>query len=135
MSDVEIPSCAIAETATGSALAPPLATKPPCEIVRRPDGSFDVVTNDDVIEAWDRETVLSYRQGVPASGKAFRNRWALVDVGYLVGQMLILAQEHKLQNPKDILIPLIKKHIRNRDGMAETLLEGFDIDSMNLPRI
>ena len=113
-----------------SALAPPLATKPLCEIVRKPDGSFDVVTNTDVIESWDRETVRSYKQGLATSGKAFRNRWAFTDVGYLIGQMLILTQEHKLQNPKDILIPLIKKHIRNRAGEAEILLEGFDIDGI-----
>lgn len=111
------------------ALAPPLATKPLCEIVRKPDGSFDVVTNTDVIKSWDRETVRSVRQG-ETLGKTFRNRWAFVDVGYLIGQMLILTQELKLQNPKDILIPLIKKHIRNRAGEAEMLLEGFGIDGI-----
>jgi signal transduction histidine kinase/ubiquinone/menaquinone biosynthesis C-methylase UbiE len=111
-------------------LAPPLATKPPCEIVQKSDGSYDVVTNNNVIESWDRETARSYGQGLAASGKDFRNRWAFVDVGYLIGQMLILTREHKLQNPKDILIPLIKKHIRNRDGKAEILLEGYDIDGI-----
>jgi len=47
-----------------SALAPPLAIKPPCEIVQRTDGSYDVVTNNDVLEAWDKEIVGSYKQGV-----------------------------------------------------------------------
>ncbi len=112
-----------------SALAPPLATKPPCQIVRNPDGSFDLATNNDVIESWSKETVRSVKTG-KTLGKAFRNRWAFVDVSYLIGQMLILTQEHKLQNPKDILIPLLKKHIRNRDGEAEILLEGFNIDGI-----
>ena len=112
-----------------SALAPPLATKPPCQIIQKSDGSFDVVTNDDIIKAWDREPATSVQQG-EAPGKTFRNRWAFVDVSYIIGQMLILTQEHKLQNPKDILIPLIKKHIRNRSGEEEMLLEGFNIDGI-----
>lgn len=109
---------------------PPLATKPPCEIhYDKATGTCDVVTNNDVVEAWDRETVRNVRQG-ETLGKSFRNRWAFVDIGYLIGQMLILAREHKLQNPREILIPLIKKHIRNRDGKAEILLEGFNIDGI-----
>jgi radical SAM superfamily enzyme YgiQ (UPF0313 family) len=111
------------------ALAPPLATKPPCQIVQKEDGSFDVVTNTDAIESWDRETVRSVQQG-ETLGTAFRNRWAFIDVSFLIGQMLILARDHKLQNPKDILIPLIKKHIRNRNGEAEILLEGYSIDGI-----
>jgi len=115
--------------ANNFALAPPLTTNPPCEILYdKKTGTCDVVTNDDVIEAWDRETVRSYGQDVTASGKAFRNRWAFVDVSYLIAQMLILTQEHKFQNPKEILIPLIKRHIRNRGNMAEILLEGYDIE-------
>ena len=61
------------------ALAPPLATKPHCQIVQKEDGSFDVVTNTDAIESWDRETVRSVRQG-ETLGTAFRNRWAFIDV-------------------------------------------------------
>ncbi len=110
-------------------LAPPLATKPPCEIVRNLDGSFNIMTNNDLIEAGDRELVRSVRAD-EALGKTFRNRWAFADVSYLIGQMLILTQEHKLQNPKDILIPLIKKHIHNRSGESEILLEGYDIDGI-----
>lgn len=124
-----MPAYAAPDTASDFALAPPLATKPPCQIVQKSDGSFDVVTNNDAIESWGKEAVRSVRQG-EALGKAFRNRWAFVDVSYLIGQMLILARDHKLQNPKEILIPLIKKHIRNRAGMAEMLLEGYDIDGI-----
>lgn len=111
------------------ALAPTLAAKPICEIVRKPDGSFDVVTNDSVIRSWDKETVRSVKTG-ESLGRAFRNRWAFVNMGYLMGQMLMLTQEHNLQDPKDILIPLIKKHISSRAGEAEILLEGFDIDGI-----
>lgn len=124
-----IPCYAIADTTSDFALAPPLATKPPCEIIQRSDGTWDVVTNGDVIRSWDKETTRSAQQG-DTLGKAFRNRWAFVDVGYLIAQMLILAREHKLHNPKNILIPLIKKHIRNRDGEAEILLEGYNIDGI-----
>ena len=127
LSGAGIPSYAVADP-SDAALAPPLFTKRPCEIVRNPDGSLDVVTNNDVIEAWDRETVRSYGQGVTASGDASRNRWAYVDIGILIGQMLILTQdkEHKLHNPKDRLIYLIKKHIRNRNGESEILLEEIN---------
>ncbi len=109
----DAPSYAITDASRDFALAPPLATKPPCEIVRNDDGSFDVVTNN-----------------ITASGKVFRNRWAFVDVSYLISQMLILTEEHKLHNPKDILKPLIKKHIRNRNGEAEMLLERYAIDGI-----
>lgn len=119
-------SYAVTDVSSDFALAPPLATKPPCEIVRNADGSFGVVTNTDVIESRDIETIRQDK----TLGKSFRNRWAFVDIGYLIAQMLILTQEHKLRNPKDILIPLIKKHIRNRDGEAEILLEGFNIDGI-----
>lgn len=124
-----IPSYAITDTVSDFALAPPIATKPPCQIVQKSNGSYDVVTNTDVIESWDKETTRSVKAD-ETLGKAFRNRWAYMDVSYLIAQMLILTQEHKLRNPKDILIPLIKKHIRNRDGLAETMLEGYDIDGI-----
>lgn len=126
-------SYAVTDGSSDFALAPPLATKPPCEIVRNADGSFGVVTNTDVIEFRGKETVRSVRQD-ETLGKSFRNRWAFVDVGYLIAQMLILTQEYKLQNPKDILIPLIKKHVRNRDGETEILLEGFNIDGIEEAR-
>ena len=144
LSGAGIPSYAVADP-SDAALAPPLFTKRPCEIVRNPDGSLDVVTNNDVIEAWDRETIRSVNAG-ETLGEFNRNRWAYMEVGILIGQMLILTQdkEHKLHNPKDILIPLIKKHIRNRKGeslhhsglrpsgagQAEILLEGYDIDGI-----
>ena len=122
LSGAGISSYAITDTASDFALSPPLATKPPCEIrYDEKTGTCDFVTNSDVIGSWDRETVRSVNKG-ETLGKAFRNRWAFVDVGYLIGQMLILTQQHKLQNPKDILIPLIKKHIRNRDAEAEMIL-------------
>ncbi|MFH1189802.1 MAG: ATP-binding protein [Candidatus Omnitrophota bacterium] len=89
-----------------------------------------VFTNYNVIEFWNKETIRSYEQGVTAVGKSFRNRWAFVDISFLIGQMLVLTREHKLQNPKNILIPLIKKHIRNRNGESEILLEGYDIDAI-----
>lgn len=132
LSGAGIPSYAVTNP-SDSALAPPLATKPPCEIVQKPDGSYDVVTDNGVIESWDRETVRSVKTGETLS-KAFRNRWAFVDVSYLTGQMLILTQQHNLQNPKDILIPLLKKHIQNRDSMAEIRLEGFEIDRIEAVR-
>lgn len=109
---------------------PPLATKPPCEIhYDETTGACSVVTDDALVEAWDKETVRSVRHG-ETLGKSFRNRWAFVDVSCLIAQMLLLTQKHKLQHPKDILIPLVKKHIRNRDGEAEMLLEGFNIDGI-----
>ena len=130
LSGIGVSSYAITDTASDSALAPPLATKPPCEIhYDKATGTCDVVTNNDVIKAWDKETVRSVRQN-DTLGKAFRNRWAFVDVSYLTGQMLILTRQHNIQNPKDILIPLLKKHIRNRNGEAEILLEGFNIDGI-----
>jgi signal transduction histidine kinase len=114
-----------------STLAPPSAINPPCEIVRNPDGSFKVITRNDVIASWDRETVKSFGESVTVSGQAFRNRWAFVDISILTGQMLKLTQERKLQRPAEILKPLIKKHIANRKGEAEILLEGYDIDGIN----
>jgi len=129
-----IPSYAITTSSNDFALAPPLRTAP-CEIVYdKKTGKCDVVTNNDVIEAWDRETVRSYEQGVTVSGEAFRNRWAFVDVGILIGQMLMITQKHKLENPKNILKDLIWKHIRNRGGEGEILLEGYDIDGIEEAR-
>ena len=105
--------------ANRSALAPPLATKPPAEITyTKETGKWDVITNGD-------------------PGYSFRNRWAFADISVLIGQMLILAREHKLHNPRDILkgelISLIRKHFRNRKAEAELLREDnvfgrYDID-------
>ncbi|MCX5678345.1 MAG: hypothetical protein NTY76_04480 [Candidatus Omnitrophica bacterium] len=61
---------------------------------------------------------------------AFRDRWALIDIGYIIGRMLVLARDHKLQNPKSILIPVIKSHIRDGSGESEMLLQGYDIDGI-----
>lgn len=130
-------SYAITDTASDFALAPPIFTKSPCEIVQRSDGTWDVETNNDVIESQGRETAKSVmyggggvRENIKVPGYASRNRWAFVEVGILIGQMLVLTQKHELKNPKEILIPLIRKHIRNRNGEAEILLEGYDIDAI-----
>ena len=61
---------------------------------------------------------------------SFRNRWLFTDISYLIGQILVLAREQNLQDPKNILIPLIRKHIREKNGEAEMLLENFDIDGI-----
>ena len=103
------------ESSARSALAPPLFTKPPAEIYYDKNaGKWDVVTNDDAVNS--------------------RNKWAFVDLSYLIGQMLQLTVKHKLQNPKDILISLIKKHIQNRKGEEEILLEGYDVDGIEEAR-
>ena len=95
-----------------SALAPPLATKSPCQIVHNSDGSLDVITNNDAVAAY------------------LPGEWAFVDLSFMIGQMLRLTKENKLQWPAEILKPLIKKHIQNRDGIAQVLLEGYDIDGI-----
>ncbi|MDD5438659.1 MAG: ATP-binding protein [Candidatus Omnitrophica bacterium] len=109
-----------------AALAPPLALKPPCEITwtKNADGkyTYDVVSYDDADRDW-RE------HGNPA-GRAFKNRFALADIGCLMGQMLKLTAAHKIVDPLTILKPLIKKHLARKNGMAEILLEGLDIDGI-----
>lgn len=142
------------------ALAPPSFTDPPCQIIYdEKTDEWDVITYDDVIKSWDlksynpekeeldrvdeylkanpgktREDAIREVLGDRIIGAANHNRWAFVDVGYLIGQMLVFTKKYKLQNPKDILIPLIKKHLKNRDGMAEILLEGYDIDGIEEAR-
>ena len=130
-----------ADSRDTSAVAPPLATKPidgvfyPGEIVyNETTGECRVVTNYEVIESWDRETVRSVRQG-ETPGKSFRNRWVLADLSILIGQMLKLAKEHKIQSPAGILKSLIKQHIRNRKGEAEMLLEDGIFGRYEVDRI
>ena len=109
-------------------LAPPLASKPPCEIVESEDGILDVntgkrynvISNQEVIKFWDTETRENVKAG-NTLGKSFRNRWAFVDISILIRQAL------QRQISKHTLIPLMEKHIRMRDGMAELILEGYDI--------
>jgi signal transduction histidine kinase len=117
--------------ASGFALAPPLATKPPCQIIyNEKTNTWDVITDEILIKSWDREAVDSYYRGIAVSGEAFRNRWAFVDISFLMGQMLKLTQEHKIQHPTEILKPLMWKHINRRNGKAEILLEGYDINGV-----
>lgn len=125
-----ISSYAITDTTADFALAPPLATKPPCEIrYDERTGTCDVVTNNDAIELRDMAAAAGARQGA-APGRIFRSKWAFMEVGTLISEMLSLSRKQSLQNPKDILVPLIRKHISNRDGETEILLEGFDIDGI-----
>lgn len=127
---IGVSSYAITDTASDFALAPPLATKPPCEIrYDERTQTYDVVTNNDAIELMDMAAVNGVQQG-ETFGNIFRSRWAFMEVGILISEMLVLARKHDLQNPKDILIPLIRKHISNRDGETEILLEGFNIDGI-----
>ena len=96
----------------------------PARIVQGDSDTWDVATDSAVIRGWDKETVRSVREE-ETLGRSFRNRWAFVDVTVLIGQAL------KLQLSKETLIPLVKKHIENRDGRSEILLEGYDIDGVD----
>ncbi|MFA5500422.1 MAG: hypothetical protein WC404_05030, partial [Candidatus Omnitrophota bacterium] len=130
LSCIGVPSYAAIDSASDFALAPPLATKPPCEIrYDEKTGTCDVVTNNDAIELRDMAAANGARQGA-ALGRIFRSKWAFAEVGTLISEMLALSRKQNLQNPKDILVPLIRKHISNRDGETEILLEGFDVDGI-----
>ncbi len=136
LSGVYCPAYAISNP-SDSALAPPLRTASGEIVYDEEAGKWDIITHHGTIRYWDEETRRSVIDGIEVNGKriklpdkSFRNRWAYMDISYLISQMLILTQQHKLQNPKEILIPLIKKHIRNRGGEAEMLLEGYDIDHL-----
>lgn len=107
------------EDPRGSALAPPLSSKPPCRIISL-NGRFEVITNSDSIEYWNAQD---------PDGR-FRNRWLFVDISYLAGQMLKIARDEKLESPKEILKDLMRKHIANRGGPESVHADGFDIDSI-----
>jgi hypothetical protein len=112
-------------------LAPPLATKPPCEIVENENGildvgtgkRYDVIFNQDVIHYWENETRENIRAG-NTLGKSFRNRWAFMEISLLIRQAL------QSQISKYTLISLMEKHIERRDGVAEIILEGYDIHAI-----
>ena len=109
-----------------SALAQPLAMKPPCEIVYNEiTGSFNIITNDDVIAFWDKENAKNINPN-----DTFRRKWAFVDLSYAIADMLQVTVERNIKNPKEILIPLIKKHIKKRNGEDQVLLEGYDINGI-----
>jgi len=63
-------------------------------------------------------------------GMAYRNRWAFVDLSMLIGQFVYICREQRIRDREKTLARLINKHIRNRDGMDEILLEGYDIDAV-----
>ena len=69
-------------------------------------------------------------------GGAFRKRWAFAELGICIADMLKIIQKRRkdgkpeLNDPKSILIPLIKYYISRRNGMREISLEGYDIDSI-----
>jgi len=143
-----------------SALAPPLASKPPCEI------KYDEDRKEYYVESYGggernygRETygtekkelakIEEYLAAHPGKtrdeagrevlgsripGAAFRNRWVFMDISFLIGQMLDiqskLPEKEKLKNPKDILIGLIHAHIKNQDAYGEIFIEGYDIGGM-----
>jgi len=101
--------------------------------------AYDVITYEDGIRWWKderykievREAMLPKdKRGGKVLGKSFHEAWAFVDVGMLIGQMLKITEEKKLKHPKTILIPLIKKHIKNRDGWPQIRLEGYDVDNL-----
>lgn len=99
------------ENASRSALAPPLATDPSCKIVERPDGTLDIETNP--IE------------------NGLKKYWAFVDVSILIGQMLERGRtKRKLKHPRDLLMPLIEKHLKNREEQGETISKCFDLQSL-----
>jgi len=121
---------------TESTLAPPLRTAP-CEIVDNGDGTYSVRTYNESIQAWKEERYKIERKEATQEnrkgrmlGKSLHEAWAFVDVGMLIGQMLKIAEDKKLKHPKTILIPLIKEHIKNRDGWPQVRLEGYDVDNL-----
>ena len=57
----------------------------------------------------------------------FRNDWAFVKISESICEILELAEKQNLQNPKDILIPLIKRRLR---GSLKTIREEFDINGI-----
>ena len=121
---------------TDSTLAPPLRTAP-CELIDNGDGTYSVRTYNESIDAWNeerykverREAIQENRKG-RILGKSLHEAWAFVDIGMLIGQMLKITEEKKLKHPKDLLIPLIKEHIKNRDGWPQIRLEGYDVDNL-----
>ena len=89
-------------------LAPPLATKPPCQIIYdRNSKSWDVVTGEAT---------------AGRSYPSFRNSWAIIDISFMIGQMLKLTRKHKIEQPLEILRMLIRRHIKARGGEQEILL-------------
>ncbi|MDD5618450.1 MAG: phosphotransferase, partial [Candidatus Omnitrophica bacterium] len=111
-------------------LAPPSAIKPSCEIIRKSDGSFDVVTHNEVTKPQPQVTAGSYEEGTATPEKAFRDKWVFTDISYLIGQVLVFTVEHELQNPKEILISIVKKYIRNRGEDAKILLGRLNVDKI-----
>ncbi|MBF0215944.1 MAG: hypothetical protein HQL30_03000 [Candidatus Omnitrophica bacterium] len=67
-------------------------------------------------------------------GGAFRNRFALADIGCLMAQMIAITNEHKIEDPAKILIPLTLKHLGRKNGLEEVLLEGFNIGGIEAVR-
>ena len=134
LSGAGIPSYAVTNP-SDSALAPPLRTAAGEIVYDEEANKWDISTHNDVVRYWDEETRRSVIDGVEVAGKkiklpdkSFRNRWAFEEISYLIAQMLKITKKHKLYNMEDLLISSIGKHVRNRGGMGEVLLEGFDID-------
>ncbi len=94
----------------------------PCEIEIDEDDRI-VIEDKEETSVWDGETVRSVKAG-ETPGESFRNRWAFVDIGFLMAQAL------KLQISKHTLISLVKEHIENKDGTGEIILEGYDVEGI-----
>jgi signal transduction histidine kinase len=139
-----------------SALAPPSALKPAGGIFydKKTKKCYFEVYHDNIreheeelykIESRELEIIEEYLNEHPGKtrqdairealkdripGHAFRNRWLSGEIMSLMGQMLVITRDYGLENPKSLLIPLLKEYMQKRDGMAEVRLEGYDIDGI-----
>jgi len=110
-----------------AALAPPLFSKPPCEVYQDTDGEWQILTHKDVTAFWDKQTFDAAEHGIETAsgkrvnipGKAARNRWAFVDIGYVIAKAI------EKQISRHTLIRLLNQHIRNKQGESEIALEGY----------
>ncbi|HPS19383.1 MAG TPA: GNAT family N-acetyltransferase [Candidatus Omnitrophota bacterium] len=118
MSDISFAQDAIRDT-----LAPSLATKPICKVEKNDDGTFDITTNNDVIEYWENKTEDDLDAKSPFAS-AFREKWAIRDIGMVVAQAL------GLNIPSGTVKELIKKHFKNRNAENQLILEGYEIDGI-----
>jgi len=83
-----LPANELSEPAA-AALAPGSRFKPFLEVIENPDGTYEIIRDDEAERKWDQETVRSVRAG-ETTGYAFRNRVAFREIGMLIGQFLHL---------------------------------------------
>jgi len=112
-----------------STLAPSLTTKPLVEVqYDEKTGKCSLIVDDDAMRS-DDPAIVASKAADPLVNHSYK-KWAYAELAMVIGQMLKRADECELENPKGLLIDMLKEYIKKRDLSSEISLEGYRVDGI-----